>query len=123
MGAADRALGASWSASARCLFVITTAGAKAFPANMFVPVGRFCADPRRADRNRHRRGAQRPWLGITTFEDEDGVNVGRLSRMAPATGPGWSAVTSLPPSGHRRRTLAEFYRAWARAAKQASACR
>ena len=63
-----------------------------------------------------RKGAQRPWLGITTFEDEDGVNVGRLSPDGPGDRAGLERGDIIAAVGPTAvKTLAEFYRAvWAR---------
>jgi S1-C subfamily serine protease len=66
--------------------------------------------------NGQRKGAQRPWLGVTTFEDEDGVNVGRLSTDGPGDRAGLERgdiITSV--ANTPVKTLAEFYRAvWSR---------
>lgn len=86
------------------------------PGNMFVPVDilRPILDDLIA--NGQRKGAQRPWLGITTFEDEDGVNVGRLTQDGPGDRAGLERgdiITTVADT--RVKTLADFYRAvWAR---------
>jgi serine protease Do len=99
------------------LYVGDAAGnGRGVPGNMFVPVDilRPILDDLIA--NGQRKGAQRPWLGVTTFEDSDGVNVGRLTQEGPADRAGLergdiiTAVANTPV-----KTLAEFYRAvWAR---------
>jgi serine protease Do len=86
------------------------------PGNMFVPVDilRPILDDLIA--NGQRKGAQRPWLGITTFEDEEGVNVGRLTQDGPGDRAGLERgdiITTVADT--RVKTLADFYRAvWAR---------
>lgn len=99
------------------LFVRDAAGnGRGVPGNMFVPVDilRPILDDLIA--SGQRKGAQRPWLGITTFEDEDGVNVGRLAQDGPGERAGLErgdiivSVANTPV-----KTLAEFYRAvWSR---------
>jgi serine protease Do len=86
------------------------------PGNMFVPVDILRPILEELIANGQRKGAQRPWLGITTFEDEDGVNVGRLSSEGPGDRAGLergdiiTTVANTPV-----KTLAEFYRAvWSR---------
>ncbi|MGL5005603.1 MAG: S1C family serine protease, partial [Casimicrobium sp.] len=66
------------------LFVRDVSGKGAgIPGNMIVPIDilRPILDDLIA--NGQRKGKQRPWLGVTTFDDEDGVNVGRLSPDGP----------------------------------------
>ncbi len=86
------------------------------PGNMFVPVEllRPIIDDLTSDGRR--KGAQRPWLGVTTFEDEDGVNVGRVAEGGPADLAGLergdiiTMVADTPV-----KTMANFYRAvWSR---------
>jgi serine protease Do len=99
------------------LYVGDAAGnGRGVPGNMFVPVDilRPILDDLIA--NGQRKGAQRPWLGVTTFEDSDGVNVGRLTTDGPGERAGLergdiiTAVANAPV-----KTLAEFYRAvWSR---------
>jgi serine protease Do len=94
------------------LFVRDAEGnGRGVPGNMFVPI-----DILRPILDGQRKGAQRPWLGVTTFEDSDGVNVGRLSADGPGDHAGLErgdlivAIANTPV-----KTLAEFYRAvWAR---------
>ncbi len=99
------------------LFVRDAAGkGNGVPGNMFVPTDilRPILDDLIA--NGQRKGAQRPWLGITTFEDEDGVNVGRLTDDGPGDQAGLERgdiITAVADT--KVKTLAEFYRAvWAR---------
>jgi serine protease Do len=63
-----------------------------------------------------RKGAQRPWLGISTFEDEDGVNITRLSEGGPGDTAGLERGDIITNVGRTDvKTLAEFYRAiWSR---------
>jgi serine protease Do len=82
------------------------------PGNMFVPVDilRPILDDLIA--NGQRKGAQRPWLGVTTFEDEDGVNVGRLTQGGPSDRAGIERGDIIAAVGNTSvKTLAEFYRA------------
>jgi serine protease Do len=86
------------------------------PGNMFVPIDILRPILDELIANGQRKGAQRPWLGITTFEDQDGVNVGRLSPDGPGDRAGLergdiiATVANTPV-----KTLAEFYRAvWSR---------
>lgn len=89
---------------------------KGVPGNMFVPVDILKPILDELIETGQRRGAQRPWLGITTFEDEDGVNVGRLSPNGPGDQAGLERgdiITAVGPTPVK--TLAGFYRAvWAR---------
>jgi serine protease Do len=86
------------------------------PGNMFVPVDILRPILEELIANGQRKGAQRPWLGITTFEDEDGVNVGRLSSDGPGDRAGLERgdiITSV--ANTPVKTLAGFYRAvWSR---------
>jgi serine protease Do len=86
------------------------------PGNMFVPVDilRPILDDLIA--NGQRKGAQRPWLGITTFEDDDGVNVGRLTQDGPGDRAGLERGDIIMTVADTRvKTLADFYRAvWSR---------
>ncbi len=98
------------------LYVRDAAGnGSGMPGNMFVPIDilKPILDELVADGKR--RGASRPWLGITTFEDEDGVNVGRLSKQGPGDLAGVERGDIITAVGDTSvRTLAEFYRAaWA----------
>jgi serine protease Do len=101
------------------LFVRDAAGnGTGVPGNMFVPVDILKPILNELIESGQRKSAQRPWLGVTTFEDADGVNVGRLS----ANGPGETAgllpgdiITAVDAKGVV--TQAEFYRAvWAKGA-------
>lgn len=99
------------------LYVRDAAGAgRTLPGNMFVPVDilRPILDDLIA--KGQRTGAQRPWLGISTFEDEDGVNVGRTSPDGPGESAGLERGDIITAVANRSvKTLAEFYRAvWAR---------
>ncbi|TAG78559.1 MAG: serine protease [Betaproteobacteria bacterium] len=89
---------------------------RTLPGNMFVPVDilRPILDDLIA--KGQRTGAQRPWLGISTFEDEDGVNVGRTSPEGPGDNAGLERGDIITAVANRSvKTLAEFYRAvWAR---------
>ncbi len=89
---------------------------KGVPGNMFVPVDILQPILDELIATGHRKGAQRPWLGITTFEDEDGVNVGRLSAGGPGEQAGLERGDIIAAVGLVGvRTLAEFYRAvWSR---------
>jgi serine protease Do len=99
------------------LYVRDAAGnGRGLPGNMFVPVDILRPILDELIANGQRKGAQRPWLGITTFEDEDGVNIGRLSTDGPGDRAGLergdiiTAVADTPV-----KTLADFYRAvWSR---------
>ncbi|MGL5003640.1 MAG: PDZ domain-containing protein, partial [Casimicrobium sp.] len=55
------------------------------------------------------------WLGVTTFDDEDGVNVGRLSPDGPGDRAGLERGDIIAAVANTSvKTLAEFYRAvWA----------
>lgn len=95
------------------LFVRDAAGnGRDVPGNMFVPVDilRPILDDLIA--TGQRKGAQRPWLGVSTFEDSDGVNVSRLTTDGPGDRAGLErgdiivSVANTPV-----KTLAEFYRA------------
>lgn len=99
------------------LFVRDAAGnGTSVPGNMFVPVDILKPILDELIENGQRKGAQRPWLGITTFEDEDGVNVGRLSADGPADRAGVERGDIITAVGRTDvKTLAEFYRAvWSR---------
>lgn len=89
---------------------------KGIPGNMFVPVDILKPILDELIETGQRKGAQRPWLGITTFEDEDGVNVGRLSPDGPGDKAGLERGDIIAAVGPTAvKTLAEFYRAvWAR---------
>jgi serine protease Do len=88
----------------------------AVPGNMFVPIDILKPILEELIANGQRKGAQRPWLGITTFEDQDGVNVGRLSKDGPGNIAGVERGDLIIAVGNTNvKTLAEFYRAvWAR---------
>lgn len=99
------------------LFVRDTAGnGTSVPGNMFVPVDILKPILDELIETGHRKGAMRPWLGITTFEDEDGVNIGRLSAEGPGDRAGLEQGDIITAVGRTDvRTLAEFYRAvWSR---------
>jgi S1-C subfamily serine protease len=99
------------------LFVRDSAGnGTSVPGNMFVPVDILKPILDELIENGQRKGAQRPWLGLTTFEDEDGVNVGRLSADGPADRAGLERGDIITAVGRTEvKTLAEFYRAvWSR---------
>jgi len=99
------------------LFVRDAAGnGTSVPGNMFVPVDILKPILDELIENGQRKGAQRPWLGVTTFEDEDGVNVGRLSAGGPGDQAGLERGDIITAVGRTDvRTLAEFYRAvWSR---------
>jgi serine protease Do len=89
---------------------------KGVPGNMFVPVDILKPILDDLIANGERKGAKRPWLGITTFEDEDGVNVGRLSADGPGDKAGLERGDIITAVGRTDvKTLAEFYRAvWSR---------
>jgi serine protease Do len=99
------------------LYVADAGGnGRGVPGNMFVPVDILRPILEDLIANGQRKGAQRPWLGITTFEDEDGVNVGRLTQDGPGDRSGierGDIIIAVANTGVK--TLAEFYRAvWAR---------
>lgn len=99
------------------LFVRDAAGnGTSVPGNMFVPVDILKPILDELIETGQRKGAQRPWLGLTTFEDEDGVNVGRLSAGGPADKAGLERGDIITAVGRTDvKTLAEFYRAvWSR---------
>lgn len=89
---------------------------KGVPGNMFVPVDILKPILDELIENGQRKGAKRPWLGVTTFEDEDGVNVGRLSADGPGDKAGLERGDIITAVGRTDvKTLAEFYRAvWSR---------
>lgn len=86
------------------------------PGNMFVPIDILRPILDELIANGQRKGAQRPWLGITTFEDQDGVNIGRLSADGPGERAGLQRGDIIATVANSRvKTLAEFYRAvWSR---------
>jgi serine protease Do len=86
------------------------------PGNMFVPVDILRPILDELIAGGQRKGAQKPWLGITTFEDEDGVNVGRLTQEGPGDRAGVERGDIIVAVANTRvKTLAEFYRAvWSR---------
>lgn len=86
------------------------------PGNMFVPIDILRPILDELIANGQRKGAQRPWLGINAFEDEDGVNVGRLSSDGPGERAGLERGDIITAVGNTGvKTLAEFYRAvWER---------
>jgi serine protease Do len=98
--------------------LVRDAGGKGegMPGNMFVPVDILRPILDELIANGQRKGAQRPWLGITTFEDEDGVNVGRLSSDGPGDRAGLERGDIITTVANTSvKTLAEFYRAvWSR---------
>lgn len=99
------------------LFVRDSAGnGSGMPGNMFVPVDVLKPILDDLIANGQRKGAQRPWLGVTTFEDADGVNVGRLSVDGPGDKAGLEQGDIISAVGTTDvKTLAEFYRAvWSR---------
>ena len=99
------------------LFVRDAAGnGSGVPGNMFVPVDILKPILDDLIANGRRKGAQRPWLGVTTFEDADGVNVGRLSADGPGDKAGLERGDIIAAVGTTSvKTLAEFYRAvWSR---------
>jgi serine protease Do len=99
------------------LFVRDAAGnGSGVPGNMFVPIDILKPILNEMIEGGQRKGAQRPWLGITTFEDADGVNVGRLSKEGPGDNAGVERGDIIIAVGNTGvKTLAEFYRAvWAR---------
>ncbi|TAG48807.1 MAG: serine protease [Betaproteobacteria bacterium] len=98
------------------LFVRDAAGnGSGVSGNMFVPIDLLKPILDELIANGKRSGAQRPWLGITTFEDEDGVNVSRLSKSGPGDLAGVERGDIISAVGATSvKTLAEFYRAvWA----------
>lgn len=86
------------------------------PGNMFVPIDILKPILDELIATGQRKGAQRPWLGVTTFEDSDGVNVGRLSEGGPGDAAGLERGDIIIAVGRTDvKTQAEFYRAiWAR---------
>ena len=54
------------------------------PGNMFVPIDLLDADPRRSARQRPRRGAGRPWLGVNAQAVHGRLFVGRVTPGSPA---------------------------------------
>ena len=99
------------------LFVRDAAGnGSGVPGNMFVPVDILKPILDELIANGQRKGAQRPWLGVTTFEDADGVNVARLSADGPGDKAGLERGDIIAAVGTTDvKTLAEFYRAvWSR---------
>jgi serine protease Do len=89
---------------------------RGIPGNMFVPVDILQPILDDLIANGQRKGAQRPWLGVTTFEDEDGVNVGRLTQDGPGDRAGIERGDVIAAVGNTPvKTLADFYRAvWSR---------
>ena len=99
------------------LFVRDAAGnGTGMPGNMFVPIDILKPILDELIATGQRKGAQRPWLGVTTFEDADGVNVGRLSDGGPADSAGLALGDIITAVGRTTvKTQAEFYRAiWSR---------
>ena len=99
------------------LFVRDTAGnGTSVPGNMFVPIDILKPILDELIETGQRKGAQRPWLGVNTFEDSDGVNVGRLSEGGPGDTAGLERGDIITAVGRTDvKTQAEFYRAiWAR---------
>ncbi len=99
------------------LFVRDTAGnGSGVPGNMFVPVDILKPILDELIENGQRKGAQRPWIGVSTFEDADGVNVVRLSADGPGDRAGLERGDIITSVGRTDvKTLAEFYRAvWSR---------
>lgn len=99
------------------LFVRDAAGnGTGVPGNMFVPIDILKPILDELIETGQRKGAQRPWLGVTTFEDPDGVNVGRLSEGGPGDMAGLERGDIIMAVGPRPvQTQAEFYRAiWSR---------
>ncbi len=99
------------------LFVRDAAGnGTSVPGNMFVPVDILKPILDELIATGQRKGAQRPWLGVTTFEDSDGVNVARLSEGGPGDTAGLARGDIITAVGRTDvKTQAEFYRAiWAR---------
>ena len=99
------------------LFVRDAAGnGTGLPGNMFVPIDILKPILDQLIETGQRKSAQRPWLGVTTFEDSDGVNVGRVSEGGPGDVAGLERgdiIISVGPTVVK--TLAEFYRAvWSR---------
>ena len=99
------------------LFVRDAAGnGTGVPGNMFVPVDILKPILNQLIETGQRKGAQRPWLGVTTFEDVDGVNVGRVTEGGPGDVAGLERGDVIMAVGPTVvKTLAEFYRAiWSR---------
>ena len=86
------------------------------PGNMFVPIDVLKPILDELIETGQRKGAQRPWLGVTTFEDSDGINVGRVSDGGPADTAGLERGDIIVAVGRTDvKSQAEFYRAiWAR---------
>ena len=86
------------------------------PGNMFVPIDILKPILNEMIEGGQRKGAQRPWLGVTTFEDADGINVGRLSVDGPADKAGLERGDIITAVGNTDvKTQADFYRAiWSR---------
>ena len=99
------------------LFVRDATGTgNGMPGNMFVPIDILKPILAELIETGQRKGAQRPWLGVTTFEDADGVNVGRLSTNGPGEAAGLQPGDIITAVGATVvNTQAEFYRAvWAK---------
>ena len=99
------------------LFVRDAAGnGMGVPGNMFVPVDVLKPILEQLIETGQRKGAQRPWLGVTTFEDADGINVNRVSEGGPGDVAGLERGDIIKAVGLTAvKTLAEFYRAvWSR---------
>ena len=99
------------------LFVRDAAGnGTGVPGNMFVPIDILKPILDQLIETGQRKGAQRPWLGVTTFEDLDGVNVSRLSEGGPGDAAGLERGDIIMAVGPTVvKTQAEFYRAiWSR---------
>jgi serine protease Do len=88
------------------------------PGNMFVPIDILKPILNELIDGGKRQGAQRPWLGVTTFEDEDGVNIGRLSEGGPGDTAGLERGDIITNVGRTEvKTQAGFYRAvWSQGA-------
>ena len=99
------------------LFVRDAAGnGTSVPGNMFVPIDILKPILDELIETGQRKGAQRPWLGVNTFEDSDGVNVARLSEGGPGDTAGLARGDIIVAVGRTDvKTQAEFYRAiWSR---------
>ena len=99
------------------LFVRDAAGnGTGLPGHMFVPIDILKPILDQLIETGQRKGAQRPWFGVTTFEDADGVNVGRVSEGGPGDAAGLERGDIIMSVGSTAvKTLAEFYRAvWSR---------
>jgi serine protease Do len=86
------------------------------PGNMFVPVDLLKPILTEMQQTGSTRESHRPWLGLTSAEQEGRVRVVRVSSDSPAQSAGISAGdVVLEVDGAKVATLEEFYRKlWAR---------